>query len=520
MADIVLINPRFEISFWGMEHALPLVGKRANLPVACLPLLAALTPEGHTVTLMDENVEPIDFDRCARADIVGVTGMSVQRFRMKEILTELKRRGVYTVVGGPFVTVSEDYFEGLANAIFIGESEQTWPTFLSEWRQGLQRYRYEQAEKSDMTKVPTPRFDLLKMNKYAFGSLQFSRGCPFQCEFCDIIVTFGRRPRIKTAKQVIAELEAMRRAGTPIVFIVDDNLIGNKKAIKEVLKEVVAWQKKRGYPLSLFTEASIDLADDAELMELMVEANFIAVFIGIESPSEESLRQTKKFQNLRSGGTLLEKVHRVQSVGLSVWCGMIMGFDTDDETIFDRQIEFVQKARISFSMSGMLYAIPKTPLHARLASEGRLDLSDRPEFGTNVIPLRMTRADLQEGYLKVLKELYDPAAYFERTEELFLDPTWDVGSMRSEYWKKHPIRRAKMEGLFLAAGTVLYRRLMKGVTDPELREEYRYRVKRFLKVRKRPGLFLFYVFHLAMHFNAYTMTRNMTTGRREIVNSY
>ncbi len=380
MADIVIINPRFEPSYWGMDHALPFMGKSANLPVACLPLLAALTPAEHTVTLMDENVEPIDWERCARADIVGVTGMSVQRFRMTEILTELKQRGCFVVVGGPWVTVQEDYFEGLADVIFIGEAEQTWPQFLREWPQGLHQYRYEQLEKTDMTKVPTPRFDLLKMNRYAFGSLQFSRGCPFQCEFCDIIVTFGRRPRIKTSAQVLAELDAIRKTGLRIVFIVDDNLIGNKKAIKEVLREVIAWQERKGYPLTLFTEASIDLADDPELLDLMVEANFIATFIGIESPSEESLRETKKFQNVREGGTLLEKVHRIQNAGMEVWCGMIMGFDSDDSRIFDRQIEFIQDSRISFSMSGMLSAIPKTPLHERLAREGRLDLADRPSL--------------------------------------------------------------------------------------------------------------------------------------------
>ena len=238
-----------------------------------------------------------------------------------------------------------------------------------------------------MSKVPTPRFDLLKMKHYAFGSLQFSRGCPFQCEFCDIIVTFGRRPRIKTSAQVIAELDAILKAKVPIVFIVDDNLIGNKKAIKVVLQDVIAWQERHNYPLSIFTEASIDLADDPELMDLMVRANFIATFVGIESPDEESLREAKKFQNVRAGGTLLEKVHRIQDAGMEVWCGMIMGFDNDDEGIFERQIRFVQESRIAFSMSGMLAAIPKTPLHARLAAEGRLDTDDVCEFGTNVIPL-------------------------------------------------------------------------------------------------------------------------------------
>jgi radical SAM superfamily enzyme YgiQ (UPF0313 family) len=520
MADIVLINPRFEISFWGMENALPLVGKRANLPVACLPLLAALTPEGHTVTLIDENVEAIDWDRCARADIVGVTGMSVQRFRMREILGELKRRGCFTVVGGPLVTVSEDYFEGLADVIFIGEAEQTWPQFLKEWPQGLHRYRYEQLEKTDMSTVPTPRFDLLKMQHYAFGSLQFSRGCPFQCEFCDIIVTFGRRPRIKTSAQVIAELEAMRAAGQGVVFVVDDNLIGNKKAIKAVLRDVVAWQQANGYPLVFFTEASIDLADDAELMGLLTEAGFISVFIGIESPNEEALRETKKFQNVRAGGTLLEKVHRIQDHGLEVWCGMIMGFDHDDQTIFDRQIEFIQKARIPFVMTGMLWAIPKTPLHERLAEEGRLDPSDQPEYGTNVIPLQMTREELRDGYVRVVNAQYDLDAYFERTEALFLRKGWNVGSPMSPYWRKHRLRRLMIEGKDFFRMIGLYHKIIRGVPEAHLRREYARRFRKFLKVRKRPTLAVFYLFHLAMHYHAYSMARSMVGERATILNSY
>jgi radical SAM superfamily enzyme YgiQ (UPF0313 family) len=520
MADIVIINPRFEVSFWGMEHALPLIGKRANLPVACLPLLAALTPPEHTITLIDENVEAIDWERCARADIVGVTGMSVQRFRMREILTELKERGCFTVVGGPLVTVTEDYFAGLADAIFIGEAEQTWPQFLREWSQGLQQYRYEQHEKTDMLSVPTPRFDLLKARHYAFGSLQFSRGCPFQCEFCDIIVTFGRKPRIKSAEQVIAELEALLATGLKTAFIVDDNLIGNKKAIKEVLREVVIWQKQRGYPFILFTEASIDLADDAELMQLMTEANFIAVFIGIESPNEDSLRETKKYQNVREGGTLIEKVHRIQNQGMEVWCGMIMGFDNDDTTIFDRQIEFIQQARISFSMSGMLWAIQKTPLYDRLLEEGRLDLSDAPEFGTNVIPLRMTREELRDGYLRVLTAQYDPDTYFERTEALFLNSNFEIGSMRSEYWRKHPFRKLKFEGVRLVRTIGLYFRLLNAIPEKHLRQEYKRRFWRFLKVKRRPGLAFFYLFHIAMHYHAYSMSRNMTSKRTAIFNSY
>jgi radical SAM superfamily enzyme YgiQ (UPF0313 family) len=520
MADIVLINPRFEVSYWGMEHALPFMGKRANLPVACLPLLAALTPEGHTVTLLDENVEAIPWDRVAKADIVGVTGMSVQRFRMREILTELKRRGKFTVVGGPWITVQEDYFGELADVIFVGEAEETWPRFLEEWGRGLHQVRYEQAEKSDMSKVPTPRFDLLKMRHYAFGSVQFSRGCPFQCEFCDIIVTFGRRPRLKSSAQVLAELEALRAQGTDIVFVVDDNLIGNKKAIKALLRDLIDWQRANGYPLSLFTEASIDLADDAELMELMVEANFLSVFIGIESPREESLRETKKYQNVRSGGTLVEKVHRIQDAGMDVWCGMIMGFDNDDATIFDAQRRFLREARISLAMIGMLHAIPKTPLHDRLAAEGRLDPADEPEFGTNVVPARLGREELLDGYLGVLRDAYRPDAFFERFEALWIDGRLNPGLGRARYWKRHRLRQLRTEALWLAQSVGLIARLLRNVPEADLRREYRKRLWRFLKVRRDPGILLIFAIQCAMHYHAHTMVRQMTSGERRIVNSF
>jgi radical SAM superfamily enzyme YgiQ (UPF0313 family) len=440
---------------------------------------------------------------------------------MKEILTVLKRRGVFTVVGGALVSVQEDYFEGLADVIFIGEAEETWPRFLDEWRQGLHQYRYEQAEKTDLTKVPTPRFDLLKMRHYAFGSVQFTRGCPFQCEFCDIIITFGRRPRIKTSPQIIAELEAIHAQGMPIVFIVDDNLIGNKKVIKEVLRAVIAWQHAHGYPLVFFTEASIDLADDPELMELMVEANIVAVFIGIESPNEASLRETKKYQNVRQGGTMLEKIHRIQDAGMEVWCGMIIGFDHDDETIFDAQIRFIQEARIPFSMTGMLWAIPKTPLHDRLAAEGRLDLSEPPEFGTNVIPLKIGREELREGYVRVMTELYQPDPYFERLEALYLGQRkLVIGRGRSRYWKRHPWKRLKAETLWLGQAIGLFVRLMKGVPEGHLRREYRKRLWRFLKVRRNPAHLLFYVIHLAQHYHAYTMATQMASDRKRVYNSY
>jgi radical SAM superfamily enzyme YgiQ (UPF0313 family) len=520
MADIVLINPKFEVSFWGFEHTMPVFGKRANLPVACLPLLAALTPPGHTVTLMDENVAPVDFERCAKADLVGVTGMIVQRFRMKEILAELKRLGCFTVVGGPWVTVKEDYFGNLADVIVIGEAEETWPRFLGEWKTGRHAARYEQAERTDMSRVPVPRFDLLDARKYAFGSLQFSRGCPFQCEFCDIIVTFGRRPRVKTSTQVIAELEAIRAAGLHLVFVVDDNLIGNKRAIKEVLREVVAWQHAHGYPLTLFTEASIDLADDPELMALMAACNFVAVFVGIESPSEESLREAKKFQNVRGGGTLVEKVRRIQDAGMVVWCGMIVGFDSDDRGIFDRQREFLREARIPLAMLGMLTAIPKTPLHDRLAKAGRLDATDPPEFGTNVRPLRMSPEELRDGYVKLLADLYDPAAYFERLDAVYLRKGFELGFGKTRYWSRRPFRKLATESALLAGALAVFAGLMIRVKPASLRREYRQRFWRLLKFHRRPGMLLGYVFYMAVHYHLRTMAEQMRSGQSRLVNSF
>jgi radical SAM superfamily enzyme YgiQ (UPF0313 family) len=446
--------------------------------------------------------------------------MSVQRFRMKEILTELKRRGVFTVVGGPWVTVQEDYFGAAADVIFVGEAEETWPRFLSEWKQDRHARRYEQAEKSDMTQAPTPRFDLLKMRHYAFGSVQFSRGCPFQCEFCDIIVTFGRRPRLKTSAQVLAELEALLAQGMNIVFIVDDNLIGNKKAIKPILRDLVAWQQAHGYPFVLFTEASLDLADDPELMALMVEANFFSVFIGIESPNEASLRETKKYQNVRKGGTILERLHRIQRTGLEVWCGMILGFDHDDASIFEAQREFVRESRIAHVMLGMLHAIPKTPLYDRLAAEGRLDPADRPAHGTNVIPQRLTPAALRDGYVRVFNDLYEPEAYFRRLEELYLDENVPFCPGRKRWERGRPWQRFKTFAVDVARAAGMYWRLMTGVPDAALRREYGKRVRRLLRRRRDPALLVYYMVKCAMHYHHHTLARRLASNEGPVLNSF
>jgi radical SAM superfamily enzyme YgiQ (UPF0313 family) len=514
MADIVLINPRFEVSYWGLEHAMPFLGAKAILPVANLPLLAALTPPEHNVTLIDENIEPIDFERCARADIVGLTGMNVQRVRMKEILRELKRRDVFTVVGGPWVTVREDDLAALADVVFIAEAEETWPRFLAEWGAGSHRTRYEQAERTNMATVPAPRHDLLRMKDYVLGSIQLSRGCPFECEFCDIIVTFGRRPRIKTSAQMLAELDALVATGKRSAFIVDDNLIGNKKAIKLLLRDLVAWQERRGYPLMFATEASIDLAEDAELVQLMADANISSVFIGIESPNEESLRETKKLQNLRArGGTMLEKVQRIQQAGIEVWCGIIVGFDNDDSSIFSAQRRFVREARIVNAMVNMLVAIPRTPLYARLAREGRLDLSDDAaswgSSGTNVIPRRIGREALRAGYIGLMRDLYTAEAFFGRLDELYLDAGLQLGAARTRYLRHHPLRRLKLNARLLVEAAAIFVLLMRRVPDAVLRREYRRRLMRAVARRREPEIIQNYAIKCAMHYHAHRMVEEM-----------
>ncbi len=520
MADIVLINPRFEISFWGLEHALPFMGKRANMPVAALPLLAALTPKKHRVTIIDENIEPIDFVRCARADIVGVTGMVVQRQRMREILTELRRSRAFTVVGGPWITVQEDYFGDLADVIFIGEAEETWPQFLADWSRGCPSARYEQSGKTDLCQVPPPRLDLLKTRHYAFGSVQFSRGCPFLCEFCDIIVVFGRKPRLKTPAQVIVELENLRAHKLSTVFIVDDNLIGNKRAIKGLLQHVIAWQQANGFPISFVTEASLDLADDDELMRLMVEAGIEAVFIGIESTNAESLREARKLQNMRGNDRMVDKVRRIQDAGMEVWAGMILGFDSDDKTAFAAHGQFLQAARISTAMIGMLSAVPKTPLHARLAAAGRLDPADQPVHGTNVIPLRMTRDELSEGYVKLMAELYDWRAYFARVDELYLAGELEIDRAWQKYARDHPWRRRGRHLRFLLEAFGIVLRLMIRVPDCLLRKAYRQNFSRMLRQRRNPAVLRIYAIKCAIHYHMHELIRVLLTRDCPLLNTY
>lgn len=412
---LLLINPKFPENFWSFTWALNAVvldKKAVNSPLG-LATLAALTPQDWEITIIDENVEPIDWS--AKVDMVGVCGMGVQAARQKEILGHFRRLGIYTVAGGSYASLCPEEYEGLTDTVVSGEAENIWPEFCLDYVSGQARKLYREEGTVDMNLSPKPRYDLLKLELYQKVSLQFSRGCPFRCEFCDIIVMFGRKPRTKAVEQVGRELDALREHGVTSIFFVDDNFIGNRASAKKLLQFLVDYQDKHQHRFSFGTQASMNMADDVELMELFKRANFEWVFIGIESPSVESLKETGKSQNLRED--LLVSLRTIYSYGIDITAGFIVGFDSDDKTIFDRQYEFIVSSGIAMAMVGLLYAAPKTPLHERLKKAGRLrqmDTVDNTGPSTNVIPLKMTYQELVEGHRSLYARLLSDAVSYKR----------------------------------------------------------------------------------------------------------
>lgn len=515
--SICLINPRFEPSYWGFDFALPLYpgDKRSTMISGALSAVAGMCGD-HDVTLVDENVEDIDWDAVARHDIVGVTGMIVQKERMRQILVELKNRKVFTVVGGPLVSVDEAFFAGLCAVSFIGEAETTWPVFLENFAHGRPfEARYEQSQPTDMTTVPRPRFDLLKVDRYASAAVQYSRGCPFQCEFCDIIVIYGRKPRVKRPEQLVAELDELRVAGFRSAFIVDDNFIGDKRKAKALLELIVPWMEKHGYPLRLTTEASIDLANDPELLDLMYRANFRSVFIGIETPRMESLKETKKFQNVR-GDSLEAKLGRIQAAGLDVNAGFIIGFDSDDKAIFEDQYRFIQDNGITLAMVGMLQAIPRTPLYDRLKREGRLVEEDP---SCNIVPMQMTRDELRQGYWDLLKRLYSPEAYLDRSCRAYDSEAYVT--RRSDICRK--AGEGKRLPTFVYGVVLLWNLCGALVRDGSLFSVGRVYARYFFaqRVLGRRGVagFAQFMSRCVTHWHFYKFTREATAGRLRAYNT-
>jgi radical SAM superfamily enzyme YgiQ (UPF0313 family) len=428
--NALLIYPEFPETYWSFKHALKFVGKRAAQPPLGLMTVAALLPGAWNKRLIDANVEHLRDRDLAWADVVLLSGMHIQSESLIRIVERCRARGLRTVVGGPIAS-SIPAAELMADHVVIGEAESLIAGLARDLEEGTARPVYQATERPEMSASPLPDLSLIKMHRYSTMAVQYSRGCPFNCDFCDIIEIYGRRPRTKAVAQVLAELDQLRAAGwREAVFIVDDNFIGNKARAKELCVALAEWRSQYQTSFDFNTEASLNLADDPELMQLMKDAGFISVFLGIETPDESGLISSNKLQNTRR--SLLESVARIQSYGMQVMGGFILGFDTDREDIFDRMVEFIQKSGIPIAMVGLLQAMPGTQLFRRLWREGRiLDAGDgdNTDIKLNFIP-HMDATRLVEGYQSVLKRIYSCEAYYERVK-LYLSRTHPRNEMRT-----------------------------------------------------------------------------------------
>lgn len=419
----LLIYPLFPKTFWSYEKILELVNRKVLLPPLGLVTVAAILPQQWEFKLVDRNVRDVSEDEWAWADVVILSAMIVQKEDMAAQIREAKRRGKRVAVGGPYPTsMPEEMDEMGVDFLIMDEGEITLPMFVEALERGETCGRFtSNGEKPDVTNTPIPRYDLLEMKAYDSMSVQFSRGCPFQCEFCDIIVLYGRKPRTKTPEQLLAELQYLYDLGwRGGVFMVDDNFIGNKRNVKLLLRELKEWQAERGYPFRFDTEASLDLADDDEMIDLMLECNFAAVFMGIETPDTDSLQLTKKFQNMRS--PLLESIDKVTHAGLRVIAGFIVGFDGEKSGAGQRIVDFAEITGIPTTTFAMLQALPNTALWHRLEKEGRLRAKDGNINQTtlmNFVPTRPVE-EIAREYVDAFRQLYEPVQYLNRVYRYFL----------------------------------------------------------------------------------------------------
>lgn len=419
--NVLLLYPKFPDTFWSFKHALKFIRKQASLPPLGLLTVAAMLPANWRKRLVDVNVRDLREKDLHWADVVFISAMIVQQDSAGELIARSHAAGKIVVAGGPLFTLEPERFP-LVNHFVLNEAEMTLPEFLRDFARGAARRVYSSPDFPDIQKTPAPLWELADLRSYASMSVQFSRGCPFDCEFCNITAIFGHRPRTKTTAQVIAELDGLRRAGwRGTVFFVDDNFIGNRAALKtELLPALIQWQKGgRGTPF--YTEASINLADDEELMQLMVAAGFNQVFIGIETPEEAGLAECHKRQNQKRD--LVADVKRIQRAGLEVQGGFIVGFDSDTPATFVRQSEFIQRSGIVTAMVGLLQAVPGTKLYQRLKSQGRLvgrTTGNNADGTTNFVP-RMNREKLCAGYRRLMKRLYAPGPYYQRIRTFLRD---------------------------------------------------------------------------------------------------
>lgn len=419
----LLLYPQFPKSFWSFEKALELVDRKALLPPLGLVTVAAILPQNWEFKLVDRNVREVTEAEWDWAEVVILSAMIVQKADFLGQIREAKRRGKLVAVGGPYATaLPHEAQSSGADFLILDEGEITLPLFVDAMSQGATSGTFRsEGEKPDVTTTPIPRFDLLDFTAYDNMSIQFSRGCPFQCEFCDIIVLYGRKPRTKTPAQLIAELDRLYELGwRRTIFLVDDNFIGNKRNVKLLLKELKPWMANHGYPFTFNTEASVDLAQDSELMDLMVECNFNAVFLGIETPDEDSLEVTKKFQNTRD--PLSVAVDAIIESGIRVMAGFIIGFDGEKTGAGDRIVQFVEKTAIPTPFFSMLQALPDTALWHRLEKEGRLRDKNANINQTTLMNFVPTRPieEITREYINAFWELYDPCKYLNRTYRHFL----------------------------------------------------------------------------------------------------
>lgn len=413
---ILLVYPNYPETFWSFKYILRIIGKKAAFPPLGLLTVSAMLPKKWKRKLIDMNFEKLSDNDIKWADLVFISAMIVQKEAVKKVINQVKSIGKPIVAGGPlFTTGWEDFPE--VDHLILGEAEETIGLFLKDLEKGCPKKIYSAEKFPDIQKTSIPDWGLINTANYNSMCIQYSRGCPFNCEFCDVVRLNGRIPRIKTKDQIINELEALYKQGwRGGVFFVDDNFIGNKSKLKnEHLPAIISWQKKRGYPFSFNTQVSINLADDQTLTKLMVEAGFTTVFVGIETPDSKCLEECGKYQN--KNRDLVSSVKKLQNAGLDVQGGFIVGFDNDTPSIFQRQIEFIQKSGIVTAMVGLLTALPKTRLYKRLSKAGRLiketSANNTKLSSLNFIP-KMDLRVLTDGYKKIWTTIYSPKSYYER----------------------------------------------------------------------------------------------------------
>ncbi len=456
--NILLLYPATPSTFWSFTHVLPFVGRKAAFPPLGLLTVAAMLPWEWNLQLVDANVTRVTNAQIDWADYVLISGMIVHADSARELIQRCQARSRRVIAGGPLFTTGHERFPEVEHFV-LAEAEDVMPQLVADMLSGDLKHYYRSANRPDVTRTPIPRWDLIDLRHYATMSVQFSRGCPFNCDFCDIIVMNGRVPRVKTSGQMMAELESLAAAGwNGTVFVVDDNFIGHKTRVKAFLREYILRRKQARLRFRFLTQASVNVVDDAELMDLMVQAGFKSLFIGIESPDEASLAECAKVQNTRRD--LVSAVRAIHRAGMEVMGGFIVGFDSDQPSVFEAQKRFIQESGVVTAMVGLLTALPETRLFARLKQEGRIlthSTGNNLDAVLNFVP-RLDRELLIDGYRNLVKQLYAPREYYRRIQTFlksyrpvgprprltradltaFLKSLWVMGVARRgrrEYWK-------------------------------------------------------------------------------------